>query len=720
MNDPLGVSARYIKGVGPKKFQLINKLGIKTIKDLLFYFPRRHEDRSKFLSISEIKSSLNQFHTIKGTIQSSSIFRTKNKLTIFQMAVTDGTGIVYATWFNQPYMKKYFKIGDNIILYGKVQRYQRLQINVPEYELITDDDDEPIHTGRIVPIYPLVENVRQRMLRSIINLGVNEFARRLPDPMAGSVKANQRLVDLKTAISQIHFPEDFDALQKARRRLVFDEFFYLQSALALKRARIKLKTNGISHKVEGELLNRFTTALPFELTAAQKKVISHIMKDMASPRPMCRLLQGDVGSGKTIVALHAVIAARQGGYQSAMMSPTEILAQQHYSYIKRFLLPLGVKVGLLTSGLAPAEKNKIKAAVKSGELDVIVGTHSLIEEDVRFNRLGLVIVDEQHKFGVAQRLVLAKKGLNPDVLVMTATPIPRTLALTIYGDMDISVIDQMPVGRIPVKTYLYSETEREKVYAFMRQEVKKGRQAFVVYPLIDESTQSVEFVKDEPAANGQITLKISRSRLFNLKAATKMYEDFKNNVFSDLKVGLVHGRLPSDEKNKILNDFRSGAIDILVSTIVVEVGIDMPNASVMVVEHAERFGLSQLHQLRGRIGRSSNQSYCILLADAKTESAKQRMDVMLQTSDGFKIAERDLAIRGPGDFMGTRQHGLPEFRLANIMTDSTILEAAKQEAFNLVKADPDLSRYDHRGLRLELAQRFKGSWGQVEPDNIFS
>lgn len=704
--DPLDTSAQYIKGVGPKKFQLLNKLGIMTTRDVLFYLPRRHEDRSKFLSISEIKSLVGQFHTIKGTIQSSSIFRTKTKLTIFQMAVSDSTGIVYATWFNQPYMKKYFKIGDNIILYGKVQRYKRLQINVPEYELITNDDDQTIHTGRIVPIYPLVENVRQRMLRSIINSCVNEFSGRLQDPMVKSIRINQRLLDLRSAIKQIHFPDNFDSLKKAQHRLIFDEFFFLQLVLALKRAKVKLKTTGISHKIDGGLLNAFTASLPFALTSAQKKAISHILKDMASPRPMCRLLQGDVGSGKTIVAMHAVVAAKQGGYQSAIMAPTEILAQQHHSYINKFLLQLGINVGLLTSGLPAAERNSIKKMTKSGEIDVIVGTHSLIEEDVQFNRLGLVIVDEQHKFGVAQRLILSQKGLNPDVLVMTATPIPRTLALTIYGDLDISIIDQMPQGRRPVKTYLFSEEEREKAYKFMREEVAGGRQVFVVYPLIEESDQSVEFVKEEFDSNGQKVFKMSRSRLFNLKAATKMYEDFKNKIFLDLRVGLVHGRMKSDEKNKALEDFRHGNLDILVSTIVVEVGIDMPNASLMVVEHAERFGLSQLHQLRGRIGRSAHQSHCILIADAKTESAKMRMNAMLETSNGFKISEYDLEIRGPGDFMGTRQHGLPEFRIANIIRDVKILESAKQEAFNLVKNDPDLARFEHRVLRTELAKRF--------------
>lgn len=706
MTDLLETSARYIKGVGPKKFQLLNKLSIKTIRDLLFYFPRRHEDRSRFLSIADIKSDLGNFHTIKGVIRSASIFKTKTGLTLFQMAVADSTGVVYATWFNQPYLKKYFKIGDNIILYGKVQRYRRLQINVPEYELITDDDEPTVHTGRIVPIYPLVENVRQRMLRSVANTCVEEFSRYVSDPLPRHVKSNQRLIDLKYAIRHIHFPSTFDTLKNARKRLVFDEFFFLQTALALKRARIKLKTDGIPHKTDAGLLKSFTASLPFTLTAAQEKVIGQIGKDMASRRPMCRLLQGDVGSGKTIVAMHAMVISKQSGYQSVIMVPTEILAEQHYINLRKLFSPLGINVGLLRSGLTGSEKSRIKKMAASGELDVLVGTHSLIEEDIKFKRLSLVVVDEQHKFGVAQRLVLTQKGANPDVLVMTATPIPRTLALTIYGDLDISVIDQMPPGRKPVKTYLFDESHRQKVYDFMRSQIKELRQVFVVYPLIDESSQSVEFTKEEFDSSGQKVFKVSRSGLLNLKAATKMCEDFKSRVFPDLKVGLVHGRLAADEKNKVLDDFRKGRIDILVSTIVVEVGIDMPNASVMVVEHAERFGLSQLHQLRGRIGRSEHQSYCILIADAKTESAKMRSEAMLKTQNGFKIAEYDLKIRGPGDFMGTRQHGMPEFRIANILTDADMLEAAKKEAFGLVATDPDLSRPENTALRREVIKEF--------------
>jgi len=703
--DSLQSLAQYIKGVGPKKSQLLNKLGIKTINDLLFYFPRRHEDRSKFLPISELKSKIGFFSTIKGVVRSASVFRTRTGITMFQLTVSDGTGTVYATWFNQPYLKKYFKAGDNLILYGKVQLHSRLQMIVPEYEIITDDEDFAVHIGRITPIYPLTESVRQRMLRSIAYTAVENFSACVQDPVPNDVKLNQSLIDLKFAIKHIHFPDTFQTLENARRRLVFDEFFFLESMLALKKARLKYNTKAFSHKVESGLLNLFDKSLPFELTTAQKKVIEHIKKDMASPRPMCRLLQGDVGSGKTIVALHAVVISKQSGYQSAIMAPTEILAQQHYAVFNKFLSSLGVKICLLTSSLSLKEKANIKAQIKSGEVDVVVGTHSLIEEDVGFKNLSLVVVDEQHKFGVAQRLKITEKSINPDVLVMTATPIPRTLALTVYGDMDISVIDQMPPGRMPVKTCMFEEKHREDVYKFMRDEIKKGRQIFVVYPLIDEQSVSFELAEDVDAS-GQKVFRMPRKNLLNLKAASKMYEDFKTKVFPDLKVGLVHGRLKPEEKNKTLDDFRRGEVDILVSTIVIEVGIDMPNASVMIVEHAERFGLSQLHQLRGRIGRSTHQSYCLLVADAKTDSAKMRLAAMLETQNGFKIAERDLEIRGPGDFLGTRQSGLPEFQLANIVKDITILETARRAAYDVVAKDLQLSLPENRLLRSEILKRF--------------
>jgi len=708
----LETPAQYVKGVGPKKSELLKKLGIKTVNDLLFYFPRRHEDRSKFLPIAELKTKIGSFSTVKGVIKSASIFRTKTRMTMFQLAVSDSTGVVYATWFNQPYLKKYFKVGDNIILYGRIQRYSRLQINVPEYEIITDDDDPTIHTGRIVPVYSLTESVRQRMLRSIEYSCVGQFAKSVSDCMPENVRHSQKLTDLKYAVKHIHFPDDFQTLENARRRLVFDEFFFLETALALKKARLKLNVKGFAHKIDAELLVLFDKNLPFVLTSAQKKVIEAIKKDMAISRPMCRLLQGDVGSGKTVVALHAVVIAKQSGYQSVVMAPTEILAGQHYQTFEKFLAPLNIKIAVLTSSTPVKEKAKIKSAIKAGEIDVVVGTHSLIEEDVEFKNLSLAIVDEQHKFGVDQRLKLTEKNKNLDVLVMTATPIPRTLALTVYGDLDISIIDEMPPGRKPVKTAMFDEKHIQDVYKIIRQEVQNGRQVFVVYPLIDEQAGSVELAEDDFDSSGQKTFKMPRKSALNLKAATKMYEDFKAKIFPDLKVGLMHGRLKPDEKEKVVGDFRRGNIDILVSTIVVEVGIDMPNASVIVVEHAERFGLSQLHQLRGRIGRSTHQSYCLLVADAKTDNSKMRLQAMLDTQDGFKIAEKDLEIRGPGDFLGTRQSGLPEFQLANIIRDVAILEAARHSAYDVVRNNPDLSHPENRPLREEVLKRF-GKVGSI-------
>jgi len=698
--NPLDKSAQYVKGVGPAKFKLLNKLGIKTVRDLLFHFPRRHEDRSNFLPISEIKHSPGEFHTIKGIIRSSSVFKTKTKINIFQLAVSDSTGTVYAVWFNQPYMKKYFKVGDAIILYGKVNQYKRLQINVPEYEIISNDDDPTIHAGRIVPVYPLCENLRQRMLRSAIYSCVDEFSVYIQDYLPEAVRKDQRLMDLKNAISGAHFPKDFQVLKDARHRIVFDEFFSLQAALALKKAHIKLKAKGWPHNIEKELLAYFDKSLPFNLTQAQKNAIDRIKKDMSSIRPMHRLLQGEVGSGKTVVAMHAVVISMQSGWQSVVMAPTEMLAEQHFASFNKCLSQFGVRAGLLKSSLPVKEKSAVKNSIKAGDIDVVVGTHSLIEEDVEFKNLSLVIIDEQHKFGVAQRLKVTKKASNPDVLVMTATPIPRTLALTVYGGLDISIIDELPLGRKPVRTFLFKEAERDEVYDFMRSQVSLGRQVFVVYPLIDETQKPAGDLFEKP---------------LSLKAAAKMYDNFKEKIFPDLRIGIVHGRMNAQDRNTVVQAFRQGLIDILVSTIIIEVGIDMPNASVMVIEHAERFGLSQLHQMRGRIGRSTHQSYCMLLADAKTESAKMRVEAMLETNNGFKIAEYDLKIRGPGDFLGVRQSGLPEFKMANLLTDANILEEARRAAYTVVKSDPELDNFENRLLKQELLRdKYAGNSGDIQ------
>ncbi|MEE8317773.1 MAG: ATP-dependent DNA helicase RecG, partial [Candidatus Omnitrophota bacterium] len=541
--------------------------------------------------------------------------------------------------------------------------------------------EDSVHMGRIVPIYPLTENLNQRWFRNVLKFTVDNYIDGILDSLPYDMKRRNNLMALKEAVRNIHFPVSEIVLEKARYRLIFDEFLLLQTGIALKRARIKIDLDGYSHDIEGPLIDRFKKMLPFEFTGSQSRVIREIENDMKSPMPMNRLLQGDVGSGKTIVALYALILAVQNRYQGALMVPTEILAEQHYRNIKALLKDLDVKVVLLSGDLRPDERNRRRHMIETGEADIVIGTHALIQGAVRFKRLALAVIDEQHKFGVMQRAFLKSKSTNPDILVMTATPIPRTLALTVYGDLDVSIIDEVPPGRGDIKTLYFEEGNRKKAYMLAADEVKDGRQAYVVYPIIEDSERS------------------------DLRAATKMHKEL-SALFPDLKVGLLHGRMSSADKEKVMRDFKDGNIDILVSTIVIEVGVDIPNDSVMIVEHAERFGLSQLHQLRGRVGRGKYLSYCVLVADPKSDEAKNRIEAMLRTQDGFKIAEEDLEIRGPGEFFGTRQHGLPELKIGNIVRDSDILEIAKAEAFSLIKKDRFLERRENSYIREKLKRKF--------------
>ncbi len=677
----LSQSAQYIKGVGPKKIKLLHKLKIHSVKDLLYYFPRRYEDRSNFQPINKV--TIGNTETIKGKVLTSGIRRTKRGLKIFHLAVGDKSGVIYGTWFNQPYLKDCFRINDEVILHGKVERYRNLQINSPEYEILRGDDDEQtIHTGRIVPIYPLTQNISQRYLRAVAKRCLDSYARGVEEFLPRELLKRNRLLDLKDAILNIHFPAAFQLTNEARKRLIFDEFFLLELALALKRKSIKKYSSGISFNPAGELLERFKKSLPFELTRSQKKVINEIKNDMAEAVPMNRLLQGDVGSGKTIVSIWAQVICVGGGFQSALMVPTEILAEQHYHTICGYLEPLGIKIVTLSSGLKKSEKSKIISQIKKHEVDIVIGTHALIQENVEFKRLGLIIVDEQHKFGVLQRMKLQKKGVMPDVLVMSATPIPRTLAITVYGDLDISTIRELPPGRTKVLTYRITEKKVGDLYQFLRKKIKEKNQVYVVYPVIEQSK-----IKD-------------------LKAATKMYEYFKKDVFGEFNVGLLHGRMKDEEKKKTMSLFKRGKIDILVATTVIEVGIDVPNASIMLIEHAERFGLSQLHQLRGRVGRGHKQAYCILYGEAKTEESRKRLSAMTKTNDGFKIAEYDLLIRGPGEFFGTRQHGLPELKIGNILQDTELLYLARKEAFTYLEREPNFSGDNGDSLEAELKAKF--------------
>ncbi|MBI4335790.1 MAG: ATP-dependent DNA helicase RecG [Candidatus Omnitrophica bacterium] len=679
----LNTAVQYIKGVGPKRAEFLNKMGLHTILDMLYNLPRRYEDRSRFTPIS--KAVIGQPHTIKGQVMAFGFKNTKRGVSIFQVAIGDNTGIIYAMWFNQPFVKKYFKVGQKIILYGKVDRYDVLVINQPEYEILEQDEteDESAHIGRIVPIYSLTKDVTQRFIRALTKMVVERYFRFLQDALPTKIRAKSRLVDIRFAINNIHFPASDENLKRAYRRIVFEEFFILQCAIALKKKGVKVE-EGLAHKTEGELIEAFKKNIPFELTKGQQEAMRRIELDMKSPKPMNRLLEGDVGSGKTIVAAYALTLTVQSGFQGVIMVPTEILAEQHYLNLSRALVPLGINVALLIHSVPEAAKEKIKREIKEGQVNIVVGTHALIQEDVEFKKLGLCVVDEQHKFGVMQRDVLRKKGLRPDVLVMTATPIPRTLALTVYGDLDISIIRELPKGRKPISTYWVEDEKRERIYNFIREQVKEGRQAYIVCPRIYEGESS------------------------EILAAAQMYEKLKNEIFNDLRIGLIHGDLPGDEKDKVMRAFKKGKIDILVSTVVIEVGIDVPNATVMLIENAERFGLAQLHQLRGRIGRGEHESYCILLANPKTEYAKKRLEALTETVDGFAIAEEDLEIRGPGEFFGTQQSGLPEIRFGNIVADMEIMEQARKEAFEVIHSDPNLTLPEHRLIKENLYSRFKG------------
>ena len=676
----LSISAQFVKGVGPSKLKVLNRLGIETVADLLYCLPRRYEDRSKIKPISEVR--LGNFETIRAKVLVLGDRTSKRGMNIFRMAIGDPTGVIYAVWFNQPYMKDRFKIGQEVIMYGKIERYSYLQINNPEYEILTGTREDSVHMARIVPIYPLTESLNQRWFRNVLKYTIDKYIQGIFDILPYDIRQRNNLMSLREAVRNVHFPVSNMVLQKARYRLIFDEFLLLQAGIAIKRAEVKIDLKGYSHNPEGELLDRFKTKLPFEFTKSQLNVIEEIKQDMKNPKPMNRLLQGDVGSGKTIVALYALILAVQNKSQGALMVPTEVLSAQHYTNIVKLLNGLDIKVAMLSGDLKPEERDRRRHMIEIGEADIVVGTHALIQEGMRFKKLGLAVIDEQHKFGVMQRAFLKSQSINPDILIMTATPIPRTLALTVYGDMDISIIDEMPPGRKKIHTLYFEEKKREKAYKVTGEQVRLGRQVYVVYPLIEGSEKS------------------------DLRAAVQMHKELMN-FFPDFKVGLLHGKMKSKDKEMIMNDFRHRKIDILVSTIVIEVGVDIPNASTMIVEHAERFGLSQLHQLRGRIGRGGYISYCILVASPKSDDARQRIDAMLKTDDGFKIAEEDLEIRGPGEFFGTRQHGLPGLKIGNIIRDRDILEVAKTEAFRLVEKDRFLRMPENRYLLERLRKNFK-------------
>jgi len=682
---PTGVqmALRFVKGVGPQRAGQLERKGLRTVEDALFFVPLRHEDRTQLTPLRALVPG--QPATCSGVIVGVSPPPPGRSRVPFTVMLRDASGYATASWFGWRYLARVLKRGQRLVLHGRVGRYKgAMVIQQPDYEIVENGEDERLHTGRLVPVYSLTEGLPQRALRSLMWRLVDGFGPEVREVLPEGVRGRRGLVGLAQAVRDTHFPETDGALAAARRRLAFDEGLLLQLGLAILRSRIA-RERGVAMNPRGDLVARLRATLPWKLTAAQERVWEELRRDMATPYPMHRLLQGDVGSGKTVVAALGVLTAIEAGYQAAVMAPTEILAEQHFMTFRHLLEPLGVPIALLTSSLKPRERAARRAALAAGDTACVVGTHALVQEGVEFRRLGLVVVDEQHRFGVEQRARLRSKGEHPDLLVMTATPIPRTLALTIYGDLDVSVLDELPPGRRPIVTVARAEGKRREIYKFLKEQVAAGRQIYVVYPLVEES------------------------EALDLRAATDMARHLAEEIFPDLTVGLLHGRLGFEDKDAIMRRFKAGEIHVLVATTVIEVGIDVPNASVMLVEHAERFGLSQLHQLRGRVGRGEWKSYCILLTSGRLGGeAQQRIDAMTATNDGFRIAEVDLELRGPGEFFGTRQSGLPEFRAAELLRDTSLLEEARREASGIVSRDPELADPAHRALRAALLARWRG------------
>jgi len=692
--EKLALPVSSLKGVGPRTAQQLARKGLTTIEDLIYFLPRCYEDRRFTVGIAQAR--VGRRETVVGMVASAEVKR-YGKRPVFEVTIEDGDDLLKAKWFrgNPSYLKGIFTRGNQVILTGNVGQFQlQKEMLHPDFEMLDQGSDNLLHFKRIVPIYSETEGLYQKNLRRIMQHVVDDYRGCVLSPIPEDICRKQQLIDIHDALQQVHFPgsdqnpEDYNAGKTAaHRRLIFDEFFFFQLGLALQKTG-QGQEEGIAFKTGGRGLRRFYEILPFPLTTAQWRVIGEIEQDMARPGAMNRLLQGDVGCGKTVVAMAAMVTACDNGCQAVLMAPTEILAEQHYANIREWAKALPFEVALLTGKNSAAEKRDIYRRIREGEAAIIVGTHALIQEEVVFHRLGLAVIDEQHRFGVVQRAALRAKGGHPDILVMTATPIPRTLAMTVYGDLDVSVIDEMPPGHKPVHTRVFFERQRRKVYELIAREISKGCQVFIVYPLVEGS------------------------EYLDVKDATTMAEHLQKDVFPQCRVGLLHGKMKKTEKEGAMAAFRAQKLDILVATTVIEVGIDIPAASLMVVEHAERFGLSQLHQLRGRVGRGAIPSSCILLTQSKAAAeAGKRLRVMEKTTDGFLIAEEDLALRGPGEFMGTRQSGLPDFRIANLIRDGKILQQARNSATELAGGDPRLESPAHRLLKEELIRRWTGRLG---------
>lgn len=674
----LNKDIKYIKGVGPARAELLNKVGIYTLEDTITYFPRGHEDRGNVKSIVELVDGEEALISAYAVTRINE-FKVNARLTLCKLTVRDETGSCQITWYNQKYLKNSIKLNQRYKFYGKVSKKgSRVEMQSPVFE----DSDSIKNTGRIIPIYPLTYNLTQNTIRNVIENAINSLNGELPETLPQYLIDRYHLLGNNEAIRQIHFPDSFEMFNKARTRLVFEELLAMQLALLSLKNKYEINKPGIQFD-ENAKMSDIIDKLPFKLTNAQLRVLEEIDRDMEKSKPMNRLLQGDVGSGKTIVALISAYKAVKSGYQATIMAPTAILATQHMDTFTQILQDIGIKCELLVSGITKKRKNEILEKLASGEIDILIGTHAILEENVVFKNLGLVITDEQHRFGVRQRSVIAEKGNNPDVLVMTATPIPRTLALILYGDLDISIIDELPPNRKKIETYAVGKQMEARVNAFIAKNIDEGRQCYIVCPLVEENEE------------------------INAKSVMELADEYKNKIFSKYRVEYLHGKMKAKEKDEIMEKFKNGEIDILISTTVIEVGVNVPNASVMVIQNAERFGLAQLHQLRGRVGRGEYQSYCILKYQGNSEIVKERMKVISSTNDGFVISEKDLELRGSGEFFGTKQHGIPEFKIANLFEDMGILKTVQSIALEIINKDKTLEHEENRELKKMVENKFK-------------
>jgi len=659
-----------LAGIGPKRAALLANLGLATVRDLLFHFPRDYQDRRHITPIAEVNEG--DTVTVEAEVVGARNVRLRGRMSLASLTLKDETGTIGATLFGRGFLAMAFPRGSRGLFTGTATKYKGLALKNPEYELLSGDEDDRLHTGRVVPIYRLTEKVTQRMLRTWIARALDQLVGGLEETLPESLRERYRFPPIQEAMRTSHYPGEIDAARSARTRFAYEELLAIQLGVLRTRAARRHEEQGIRHTTDGPILRAFRQSLPFALTQAQQRAVGDILEDMASPRPMVRLLQGDVGCGKTVVALHAIAAAAEGGYQTALMAPTEVLAEQHYLSLRAMIEPLGLRVDQLTGAMRGAAQ--IRHRLASGETHVVVGTQALIQAKTQFHNLGLAVVDEQHRFGVCQRGTLTQKGLNPDVLQMTATPIPRTLSITVYGGMDVTVIDEQPPGRLPVKTRRITPAKTPGLYQYVVKQARAGGQTYYVCPLVEESDHS------------------------DLAAVTRHFDELSDGQFSGLRTALIHGRLDASEKDAIMGRFKAGEIDVLFSTSVIEVGVDVPNATTMVIEDAPQFGLTQLHQLRGRVGRGDEQSYCFLLGKWKTDDGKRRIEILCRTNSGFEIAEEDLVMRGPGEFYGVRQAGLTDLRVADLVRDVRLLDQARRDAHAILHQDPALAAPELRHL----------------------